>query len=181
MQTQKPQTSKRLGSIRVVLGAVCLCLTAAVAGASICKTYRLDVPDPADLTLKDGEQVIASTSTPNGRLEARVTVKGGVASQPRFYLGGRLFETIPESKVPAEVRECLKSSQRAQNTFFSSGLLSSVWTPAPNLVAPVAYTKEPKTKCVILSSGCLGNYCFATACCEVGAFAECAYKTVRIV
>ena len=179
MQAQQ-QTSKRLDSIRVILAAVCLSLTVAVAGASVCKTYRLEVPDPAELQLKDGEQVIASTSTPNGRLEARVTVKGGVASQPRFYLGGRLFEKIPESNVPVEVRECLKSSQRAQNTY-SSNLLGNMWRPAPSLVAPVAYSKEPKIKCVILSSGCLGRYCFATACCEVGAFAECAYHATRIL
>jgi len=165
----------------MMLAGVCLILTTAVAWASVCKTYRLDVPDPAELTLKDGDQVIASTSTPNGRLEARVTVKGGVASEPRIYLAGRLFERIPESDVPAEIRECLKSSQRAQNAFSSNVLLSTVWNPAPTLLAQVAYTKEPKTKCVVMSSGCLGNYCFATVCCEVGAFAECAYKAVRIL
>jgi len=181
MRTQKTQTSKRLHPMRVILAAVCLSLTAAVPAASVCKTFRLEVPDPAELKLQDGEQIIASTSTANGRLEARVTVKGGVASQPRYYLGGRLFEKVPESKVPAEIRECLKSSQRAQNAGLpSSGLLGSV-RPSLSLVAPVAYAKEPKIKCVVLSSGCLGSYCFATVCCEVGAFAECAYHATRIL
>jgi len=188
MQTQKAQRSRLLDRLRFFLAVVCLGLgatvpaaivpTATVSAAPVCKTYRLEVPDPAELHLKDGERVIASTSTPNGPLEARVTVRGGVASEPRYYLGGKLFEKIPDSKVPDEVRECLKSAQRAQNIASpSSGEVAGVSRPALKFV-PVAYRKD--TKCVVISGGCLGNYCFATVCCERGAFAECGYATARI-
>jgi hypothetical protein len=185
MQTQ--QTSKTFG-LSVIFAALCLSLAAIVPASTVpaasvpaapaCKTYRLEVPDPAGLHLKDGEQVIASTSTPNGALEARVTVRGGVASEPRYYLGGKLFEKIPDSKVPDEVRECLKGAQRALNVTPSSGELAGASRPALSLLAPVAYRKD--TKCVVLSAGCLGNYCFATVCCERGVNAECAYATARI-
>lgn len=186
MQTQKPRSSKALDRLPVIFAVVCLALGATVPAltvpaASVCKTFKLEVPDPAELKLKDGDQVIASTSTPNGTLEARVTVRGGVASEPRFYLSGRLFEKVPDSKVPDEIRECLKSAQRAQNAAFSAGgEVADVRTPALSLIAPVAYSKG-KIKCVVLSSGCLGNYCYATVCCERGASAECGYATARIV
>lgn len=179
MQNRKPQTKKWVGPLLLIVTVVCFGLTAAVPGETACKTYRLEVPDPADLKLKDGEQVIASTPTGNGSLEARVTVRGGVSSNPRFYIGGKLFEKTTESNVPADVRECLKSAQRAQSATSSYGdLRGSLASPALSWVANTVYSK---TKCVVLSSGCGQRACYATVCCEVNGFAECAFHMTHIV
>ena len=179
MQNRKPQTKKWFGPLLIILTVVFLGLTAAVPGETACKTYRLEVPDPAELKLKDGEHVIASTPTGDGSLEARVTVKGGVSSQPRIYIGGKLFEKTAESNVPADVRECLKSAQRAQSAPSPFGdSHGSLASPVLSLVANTAYSK---TKCVVLSSGCGKRACYATVCCEVDGFVDCAYHSTHIV
>lgn len=65
----------------VILVLACLTLTAAV-GSNTCKVHKLELPDPDTLKLPDGEHVIASVDTENGKFEARVSVKNRIASKP---------------------------------------------------------------------------------------------------
>jgi hypothetical protein len=68
------------------------------------KTYSLDVPDVDTLNLTDGEHTVASVDTDHGKLEARVTVKGKVISDNRYFIRGKPLKEIPERQLPGWIR-----------------------------------------------------------------------------
>jgi hypothetical protein len=100
-------------SLLLILALACFTLAAAVPPVDRCKAHKLEIPDPGTLKLADGEHVIASVDTENGKFEARVSVKNKVASKPRFYIGGKLLNPARESEIPKEFRDCLKEAQRS--------------------------------------------------------------------
>src|SRR5690242_18272185 len=91
--------------VLVVLMLACLTIAAAVAPDK-CKVHKLELPDPNTLKLPDGEHVIASADTENGKFEARVNVKNKVASKPRLYIGGMLLREARESEIPKDLLDC---------------------------------------------------------------------------
>lgn len=106
------RTAPRIAALSSALALGCL-LTAATsraAGPCSSRTYELPVPDASTLHLKDGEHTIASVSTERGKLEARVTVKGSAISEVDLFLNGRRLKEVPESRIPAKLRECTKQA-----------------------------------------------------------------------
>jgi hypothetical protein len=148
-----------------ILALICLTLSVAVPAATECRTHRLEVPDPATLSLKEGENVIAAVLTEGGRLEARVTVKDKVVSEPLFFIGGKLLNETPESQIPGPVRDCLKNAQKAASTsggFDSTTLHGLAWS------APAAFRAPKCVATATCAKNLAGGYnCIAYACCTV--------------
>jgi hypothetical protein len=185
--------NKTIKSLALLPILALVCFTAlSVFAADPCKTSKLKVPDPATLNLKDGEHVIAAVETPNGKFEARVNVKGKVVSEPQFLIGGKALSKTPESQVPADLRECVKSAQQAQNAASPSGSwlgnvaspsgswLGNATRPSFGFIAPVAYAKD--TFICVATASCSKAvngkyYCVAYACCSSGATTTCAFHS----
>ena len=70
---------------------------------------------------KDGQHVIASRTTPAGKLEARITVKDKVASRPGLFLNGQPLKPISEAEIPEAIRACIKRRSEAPSGFTSCG------------------------------------------------------------
>jgi len=180
MSNHSTQTRKALATFRI---PALVCFTAlAVFAADPCKTIKLEVPDPATLNLKDGEHVIAAAETPNGRLEAHVSVKGKAVSAPRYSIGGRALREASESQIPSEFRDCLKSAQKAQNVAApSENRLAIAARPALSfgLVAPTASAKTAVCVVIATCGKALDGkyYCVAYACCSVGATTSCSWHS----
>ena len=147
----------------VILALACLTLAAAVAPDK-CKVHKLELPDPDTLKLSDGEHVIASTDTENGKFEARVDVKNRVASKPRLYIGGKLLREAPESQIPKDMLDCLKESER---TAWTPGSLVDTTAHAFAWVSPAT---APKVSCIAFAEcvkGPWGGYaCAGQVCCQ---------------
>lgn len=132
-------------SVLQVLALLC-CITLAVAipAATDCKIYKLEVPDPVSLKLPDGEHTIAAVATDHGRFEARVNVKNKVASEPYYFLGGKLLKETRESEVPAELRDCLKKELTSS---ISGDWLEKAATASSGRFVPASYAPEPFRTC----------------------------------
>ena len=132
-----------------------------VAVAAKCVSVTVEVPEPAELNLQDGDHVIASANTERGKFEARVQVRGKVASAPRFYIGGRLLNNTPEAQVPSDLRSCLKEAHRA--SLPPTGWLDRMTRSVQEWLVPTVHAKA-KIKCVVTAS-CNQNTCCALATC----------------
>ena len=159
----------------LLLAVVCFILGLAASAAAQCsvKDYALDVPDTATLKLSDGEHAIAAVQTEQGRLEARVTVKGGqVVAGPRFFLQGQLLRPIPQSelqsRLPETVRRCApqKSSSSPESWYANAARCALDWlVPEAEAVArcvwkvqAVCYQNADKTW-VCWFHSCCGRHC----------------------
>jgi len=108
MSNNTTQVSKSI-HVMTIMAMVLFTLALAHNAAAQCSPpLNLIVPDTDTLKLKDGEHVIASAAHAKGLLEVRVKVKGGVASEPQYFLGGKLLNVTPQSKVNKDILECLK-------------------------------------------------------------------------
>jgi hypothetical protein len=136
-------------------------------GAVTCSAAQLVLPDLNVLKLKDGEHVVGMLETEAGKLEARVSVKGGSVSDPDYYLSGKKLTETPDSKIPKPVRACLTKSQR-------SSASESWFATVPNLIVPPA---EAAKRCIarVVGSGCDDTICCARACCGRACETWCAY------
>jgi hypothetical protein len=85
-----------------------------VAAASMakCETSELTIPDLDGTALGEGEHVIGEAQTPRGKLEVRVSVKNKVISDPTFLIGGKRLKKTKYSKVPKDIRACLKEQSK---------------------------------------------------------------------
>ena len=145
--------------VLIILALACLTLAAAVAPDK-CKVHKLELPDPDTLKLPDGEHVIASADTENGKFEARVNVKNKVASKVRLYVGGKLLSEARESEIPKDFLDCLKESEK---TGSNSGGLVNTTARAFASVSPPTATCTAVAECV---KGPWGGYaCAGQVCC----------------
>ena len=173
MQNPSSRTKKSPGVWRD-LALSCCALVAVVFAAALvsaadpCKVHKLEVPDPKTLKLGEGENVIASVDTERGKFEARVNVKNKLASEPRYFLGGKLLKETPESKVPKAQRDCLKNAERGASAYEDE--LKSSGRQAMSWVAPAAYT--PARRCDVYV-GCDDRGCCAFALCSGQGFIYC--------
>ncbi len=143
-------------AFRVVV-AVCLAAGLAVVVAAECKVGRVELPDPTTLKLPDGDHVIGSADTERGRFEARVTVRGKVMSDPRYFIGGRPLQLTPESQAPKDIMQCIQESRQA--AALSGSWLSRIASSTRDwLEAPVYAWRG---KCTVLPS------CSQTTCCAL--------------
>jgi len=134
--------------VRVVVAFSCLTIVAAVSAITDCNVFKLSVPDPQTLKLKDGEHVIAAADTEHGKFEARVTAKSGVVSSPLYFIGGKLLKDFPESEVPAPTRDCVASAEKASA---STGKGREIFGhSAMSWMAPVSYA--PAASCLTFGS-----------------------------
>jgi hypothetical protein len=153
------------------------------ARAESCTDLQLDVPDADSLNLQDGDHVIASAPTEKGKLEVRVKVAGKKASEPEYYLGGKLLKKTPESKVPEDILKCLKpkvpkgaslSSAETPSENFASSLCESTESVASSAFDWLEGTAHAAaSKCVIKSASCNQNTCCALACCGTSCSVAC--------
>jgi len=153
----------------VILALACFTLAAAVAPDK-CKVHKLELPDPETLKLPDGEHVIASVDTENGKFEARVNVKNKVASRPRLYIGGKLLREARESEIPKDLLDCLKESER---TGSNSGSLVDTAARAFGWVSP---PPSPRVACIAVAEcvkGPWGGYACGGQVCCTGNVIEC--------
>jgi hypothetical protein len=145
-----------------VFALVCVSSGAPVAVAAQCVPFKLDVADPATLSLQDGDYVIGAVDTERGKFEARVSVRGKVVSEHRFFLGGRLLRPTPESQVPPVIRACFQNAQFGAEP--SGGWLATAARSIREWVEPTA--EAVSGKCTV------GGYCRDTSaahgyCCAV--------------
>jgi hypothetical protein len=171
-QSTRAKKSLNVLSIPALMAALALMVFA----ADQCKTFKLEVPDPATLNLKDGEHVIAAVETDHGKFEARVIVKDKVASEPRLFIGRKLLEETPESRIPRPTRDCLESAEKAQNAAFSCGSwLGNAARPTLDWIVPATYAVKgcriikAWSRCAEANPGYF--YCVAYAKCSNGASA----------
>jgi len=148
--------------VLMILALACLTLAAAVAPET-CKVHKLELPDPATLKLPDGEHVIASVDTENGKFEARVNVKNKVASKARLYVGGKLLSEARESEIPKDLLDCLKESEK---TGSNSESLVNTKAHAFAWVSPPTATTTTCTAVAECVKGPFGGYaCAGQVCC----------------
>lgn len=177
MQSHSIQTTKSPGGMRSLF-LVCVALIAVVSAANFvsaivpCNVHRLEVPDPSDLKLKDGEHVLAAVDTEKGKFEARVNVKDKIASKPQFFIGGRLLRQVPEAEIPQPIRECVQNggedSRRSESEFpnLSQAADSRILATAP---APYRIRCTAVANCAPQSDGkylCAVKVCCSGAGCE---------------
>lgn len=108
----QPKTRRSTNAVRAV-SSVCLLMAMATSASAECVnlSYEMNVPEARDLKLNDGDHRISEVDTRFGKLEARVNVKGAVASPARFYLAGKPMKLVKDPKeLPAEAQKCLKSA-----------------------------------------------------------------------
>jgi hypothetical protein len=152
-----------------ILALVCLTLGLAGSAAAQCNPFILNAPDPDSLKLKDGEHVIASAAHAKGKLEVRVNVKGGVASEPQFFLGGKLLNKTPESKVAKPILDCLKKQLPP------GGSISSSTDHIFDLFVQTAYARGCKPIVYGVECHDATSQCCALACCGNQCAIQCAY------
>jgi hypothetical protein len=159
-ESQKGRTTMRsLLTLRLLsLAGVILGLT--VPAAAQCNTGRLQLPNIEALKLSDGEHVIATLQTMHGKMEARVTVKGKVVSEPVYSIGGKLLEETPKAKVQKGNRPCLKMSSLDDD--FVSWYTAAARSVLDSIITP-AYAKQCRAK--IVSVSCTSDQCCAMARC----------------
>ena len=139
---------------------------AALAPTVQCSSAGVQLANLDALKLTEGEQVVAMLETEHGKLEARVNVKGGVVSDPIYYIRGKLLAETPESKVTAAVRACLNPKKTA-----SVG--ESWYAGALDWLVPSAEAKACRAR--VLGSGCDGTICCAKAQCGRAIAIWCVY------
>jgi hypothetical protein len=162
MANRSTQTWKSMGVLQVLALLCCLTLAVAIPAATDCKTYKLEVPDPASLKLSEGEHTIAGVATDHGRFEARVTVKNKEISEPHYFLGGKLLKPTPESEVPGDLRDCLKKDLKR------SAISGHLWenpTAASTRWMPASYVPEPTAVCYTNVSCGAPNFFGRRQCC----------------
>ena len=152
------------------LGLMCLAPVSAFADDKLkCSNVKLELPDAQTQHLSDGEHVIASAETVNGKLEARVIVKKGVASEPAYYLGGRQLKETSPSKINEPLLKCLSEGLDC-GTKNAEGVCTEDWLSTAvdgilDAIVPPAEAVYP-SMCYVMSSGCYeGLGCCAEACC----------------
>jgi hypothetical protein len=173
MPSNPSQKRKSMSVLQVLALLFCLTLAVAIPAATDCKTYKLEVPDPASLKLRDGEHTIASMATDHGRFEARVTVKNEVASEPHYYIGGKLLKETPESEIPANLRDCLNKERKTSS--ISGDRIEKAVPASRGRIMPASYVPDPIRTCFTVA-GCNeapGDYAGRIECC---ATAVCYFK-----
>ncbi|HUL23716.1 MAG TPA: hypothetical protein VLZ10_19835 [Thermodesulfobacteriota bacterium] len=150
-------TRSKSTAVLGILALVCVTLALAGPAAAQCKQYKLELPDLDTLNLKDGEHVVGAVETLRGKLEARVTVKDKVVSDPILFIGGTRMTEVPESQIPKSVLGCMKAE-----------LPSGIWLANAadyilDWITPPAYAKACKRW--VIRSGCDDKICCAVACC----------------
>jgi hypothetical protein len=150
------QTRKSIVLLQI-LAMVCLTLALAVPASAQCKQYKLELPDLDTLKLKDGEHVVGAVETENGKLEARVTVKGKVVSDPILFIGGKRMQEVPESQIPKSVLDCMKAELPSGSWLANAADNTLDW------IVPKAYARACRNW--VIRSGCDGKICCAVACC----------------
>jgi hypothetical protein len=150
-------------------GAIyCAAMTAAVLVAAECKTFDMETPDPETLNLKDGEHVIGSVVTPGGKIEARVVVSGKTISPNQYYLGGKQMRSVPDTRIPADIRECLGIKRTGLPS--AVGWLSSAALALRDWIEPPL---EARGRCKV-KCHCNQNTCCCLASCGDGQGVGCA-------
>jgi hypothetical protein len=142
------------------LALICLGLGLAGPAAAQCYTGRLHFPNkPAD-----GEHTIGAVETDHGKLEVRVNVKDGVATDPSFYLRAQRLTKARWSEISANIRACLQPKKTSAS---EPGWLASAAGVALEWLAPEAEAAQ-RCRPVIVDSGCFDHRCCARACCYQG-------------
>jgi len=166
MSNHATQVRKSIHMITII-AMVLLSLALAHTAAAQCKPFILESPDTDTLKLKDGEHVIASAAHPKGKLEVRVNVKGGVASEPQFFLAGKLLNVTSQSKVNKDILECFKKEMPA------GASLSSLTDRIFDLFVQTADARVPKCIVFVECRDSVGQCC-ALACCGSQCAIRCA-------
>ena len=175
-----PKKLRQCKGVLRTLGLVCVTLGLAVHAAAECttKTYTLDVPDATTLKLKDGDHTVAAVATEHGKLEARVTVKGKVVSEPRLFIGGKLLKEISESQILEPVRGCAQKAGLLQKAGLSAeSWIARVVYGALNWIMPTAYARTEA--CIYKVTAFCGKaldgsyYCIYYVCCG----SKCTWQT----
>jgi len=123
-------------------------MAAAVSAITECNVFKLSIPDPQTLKLKDGVHVIAASDTEQGKFEARVTAKSGVVSSPLYFLGGKLLKDVPESEVPASNRECVANAEKSAAS--AGKRIDPFGQSAMSWITPASYA--PAASCLTFGS-----------------------------
>lgn len=152
MANRLTQTRKSMSVLQVPTLLCCLTLAVAIPAATDCKTYKLEVPDPASLKLPDGEHTIAAVATDHGRFESRVNVKNKVASEPHYFIGGKLLIETRESEVPADLRDCLKKELKTSSV--SGDWLEKAAPASSGRIVPASYVPDPVRSCATVVASC---------------------------
>jgi len=132
---RSPVDSRNLLTLSAALG-LALALAGPAAAECPADRQRLKVPDPARLTLAEGEHVIAAARTDAGTLEARVSVKGEGATAPRLYLDGAPLHRVAEDELPASARQCLNDPEP------EAGALTKAASALADWLMPTAHAQD---------------------------------------
>jgi hypothetical protein len=165
-----PRTKRgRFGKLAATIAVCCAVAAGAAVVAAECKVFELTPPDPETMNLKDGEHVLASTRTPGGVVDVRVTVRGKAISPEKLYLAGKAMRDVPQEKVPRDLASCLglrKSSAVASPLDWLASRAGALW----NVVEPPLEARQPcRVKC-----SCNENTCCCLAVCGSGVGVGCA-------
>lgn len=157
--------SKSLGVAVRTLASVCIAFALTVPAAAECrsKTYTLDVPDASTLKLKDGEHTIAAVATEQGKLEARVTVKGKIVSETKLFVGGKPLKEISETQIPESVSGCVQKAALSPESWIAKAFRTTL-----DWMVPTVYANQP---CKLVVTATCGRaldgtwYCVYKVCC----------------
>jgi hypothetical protein len=138
------------------------------AGAAKCSAAQMTLPDLNALKLNEGQHVVGMLETEVGKLEARVSAKGGDVSDPDYYLRDKLLKETPDSKIPKSVRACLHSRKL-------SSVGASWFANAFDWIVPSAEAAKRCIARVVGRPGCDDTICCATACCGRACATWCEY------
>jgi len=169
MRSQNQAVQRR--EVLRVLPLLVLVMALAVPAVADCvnQGFNLDIPDTNTLKLPDGSHVIAAVGTPFGKLEARVTVRSKVVSEPQFYLGGKLLKPVQESQLSVAARRCLqKRAELSPASQLANALRSIAGAIVPTVhawakgcvftVVFVAGTAAEGNLTYVVHSSCNGRY-----------------------
>src|SRR5262245_20993462 len=107
-----------------LLALVWFTLGTTVPAAAECTKYELVLPDLSTLKLPDGEHTVGTLDTKIGKLEARVTVKNKVVSDPRPYRNGTLMKATPDSELPKDLLTCDQKAELPSGNQFVNAVRS---------------------------------------------------------
>jgi hypothetical protein len=133
-----------------------------------CSTAELRLPDLNALKLPDGEQVIGMLETEYGKMEVRVDVKGGIVSDPKYYIRGKLLTVTPGSKIPKPFLACPAPGKRTSDASILNWIVPSA---AAKIRCRFVVSKP---HCYDYGEPYPGGFCCAWACCSGYCSAACA-------
>jgi hypothetical protein len=160
---QETTLKKLMMSVFISIGAVAAGFQPAFAasgeGAATCSQGPWVFRDLETMKLKDGEHSLGTVESPQGKWEARVNVSRGRVSDPVYFLGGKRLHKVSSSKVPKDLRECMRLKRTA--------MLDNLLGPPAALLDSIVPPAEARKTCrpTILSAGCSQTVCCALASC----------------